>query len=150
MILARTITAIEINVAPPSNASAGSRSSAMPSRFTRSTPLPHKEHNPLKIRMLRRCFHGRWTIQQLRQIGIDLEVNCFVESKRTSFNQTHNDILRSIAGLPPSAAQTSATAKPALNGDAGAWSGKGGRVIHSGMCASVPSGWRIIRIAVSR
>jgi hypothetical protein len=73
-------------------------------------------------------------MQQLRQIAIDLEVNRFVESKRTSFNQTHNDILRTIAGLPPSATQAFSAAKPASNGDAGAWSGKG---------ATLPAGTRL-------
>lgn len=36
---------------------------------------------------------------QLRPIEIDVDVYRFLESRRTSFAQTHNDILRDLAGL---------------------------------------------------
>lgn len=61
---------------------------------------------------------------QYRQIEIDVEVNRWIESKRTSFDQTHNDILRAEAGL-----QLSPRHPPAAPGeepnDAGVWAGKG-------------------------
>ena len=60
---------------------------------------------------------------QLRPIEVDVEVFRFLESRRASFSQTHNDILREIAGLKPvsSSAPNSANASP----DQGAWSWKG-------------------------
>ncbi len=54
---------------------------------------------------------------QHRQIDIDVEVNLWIESKRVSFYQTHNDILRAEARLPPLEPR-SATAKTLSNGDA--------------------------------
>ena len=56
---------------------------------------------------------------QLRPIEIDVDVFRFLESHRTSFAQTHNDILRGLAGLSPVSAQAS---KPMGNGH---WSWKG-------------------------
>ncbi len=37
---------------------------------------------------------------QYRQIEIDVEANRWLEGKRISLDQTHNDILRVEAGLP--------------------------------------------------
>jgi hypothetical protein len=71
---------------------------------------------------------------QHRQIEIDVEVNRWLESKRVSFDQTHNDILRSEAGLPPISPRSVATITSS-NGDmGGAWSAKG---------ATLPSGTRL-------
>jgi hypothetical protein len=59
---------------------------------------------------------------QLRSIEIDIDVFRFLESCRTSFVQTHNDILRSVAGLPPiNAGSNGASATNATGG----WSWKG-------------------------
>jgi hypothetical protein len=71
---------------------------------------------------------------QLRQIGIDLDVHRFLESRRTSFEQTYNDILRGVIGLPITAAQAVTPTRSATAGDAGAWSGKG---------AALPAGTRV-------
>lgn len=72
---------------------------------------------------------------QHRQIEIDVEVNRWIESKRASFDQTHNDILRAEAGLPPQSARSAATIGVQSNGDAvGAWSAKG---------ATLPAGTRL-------
>jgi len=71
---------------------------------------------------------------QHRQIDIDVEVNRWIESKRVSFDQTHNDILRAEARLPPLEPR-SGTAKTLSNGDAGgAWSAKG---------ATLPTGTKL-------
>lgn len=72
---------------------------------------------------------------QLRQIGIDLDVHRHLESKRSSFGQTPNDILRGIFGLPTKALPA-APAEPATNGagEIGAWSGKG---------ATLPAGTKL-------
>jgi len=60
---------------------------------------------------------------QLRPIEVDVEVYRFLESRRTSFSQTHNDILRGIAELKP---VTSSPPNGAGNGvDHGEWSWKG-------------------------
>ncbi len=72
-----------------------------------------------------------------RQIEIDVDVNRWIEGKRVSFDQTHNDILRSIAGLPSLSPQSAAAAPKPSNGeaaDATAWSGKG---------AALPAGTRL-------
>ena len=59
---------------------------------------------------------------QLRPIEIDVEVYRFLEGRRTSFAQTHNDILRDIAGLkPPASLQSNGSSGVT---DQGAWSGK--------------------------
>lgn len=71
---------------------------------------------------------------QYRQIEIDVEVNRWIESKRVSFDQTHNDILRAEAGLPPMSPRSAAT-NTASNGEAiGAWTAKG---------ATLPAGTRL-------
>ena len=71
---------------------------------------------------------------QHRQIDIDVEVNRWIESRRVSFDQTHNDILRAEAGLPSLAPRSGATRAP-LNGEAGsAWSAKG---------ATLPAGTKL-------
>lgn len=59
---------------------------------------------------------------QLRPIEVDVDVYRFLESRRTSFAQTHNDILRDVAGLP-----RVATTQPngAGSADQGGWSWKG-------------------------
>ena len=71
---------------------------------------------------------------QHRQIDIEVEVNRWIESKRVSFDQTHNDILRAAAGLPPLPPR-SGTARTLSNGGAGgAWSAKG---------ATLPAGTKL-------
>lgn len=59
---------------------------------------------------------------QLRPIEIDVDVYRFLESRRTSFAQTHNDILRLIADLPPINAQTNGANTANVMGG---WSWKG-------------------------
>ncbi|NUJ78935.1 hypothetical protein HUN39_02595 [Methylocystis sp. FS] len=60
---------------------------------------------------------------QLRPIEIDVDVYRFLESRRTSFTQSHNDILRAVAGLKSTA---SAPQNSTGNGsDHGGWSWKG-------------------------
>jgi hypothetical protein len=59
---------------------------------------------------------------QLRPIEIDVDVYRFLESRRTSFAETHNDILRSIACLPPANLQSNGAS--AAGGTSG-WSWKG-------------------------
>jgi hypothetical protein len=72
---------------------------------------------------------------QYRQIEIDVEVNRWIEGKRASFEQTHNDILRAEAGLPAQPPRSAATVNTPSNGDAvGAWSAKG---------ATLPAGTRL-------
>jgi hypothetical protein len=74
---------------------------------------------------------------QYRQIEIDVDVNRWIESKRVSFDQTHNDILRVEARLPPLTSQTNSRVSKRLNGEpsnTGAWSGKG---------ATLPAGTRL-------
>jgi hypothetical protein len=60
---------------------------------------------------------------QLRPIEVDVEVFRFLEGRRASFSQTHNDILRELAGLKPvsSLAPNATNAAP----DQGDWSWKG-------------------------
>lgn len=58
---------------------------------------------------------------QLHPIEIDIEVHRFLESRRTAFAQTHNDILRSLAGLPVLVAQSNGTTPDVTGG----WSWKG-------------------------
>lgn len=60
---------------------------------------------------------------QLRSIEIDVEVFRFLESHRTSFAQTHNDILRNLAGLK-SIALTPSNNAPS-GADEGGWLWKG-------------------------
>jgi len=60
---------------------------------------------------------------QFRPIEIDVDVYRFLESRRTSFAQTHNDILRSVADLPPIKAGASNGANAA--NATGGWSWKG-------------------------
>jgi hypothetical protein len=60
---------------------------------------------------------------QLRPIEIDVDVYRFLESRRASFTQTHNDILRSVAGLPPIKAGESNGAN--ATNTMGGWSWKG-------------------------
>jgi hypothetical protein len=63
---------------------------------------------------------------QYRQIEIDVDVNRWLESKRISFDQTHNDILRTEAGLPSLSPRSAAAAGTSPNGESsGAWSAKG-------------------------
>lgn len=59
---------------------------------------------------------------QLRPIEIDVDVYRFLESRRTSFSQTHNDILRSLAELPPINGQADGTSTANATGS---WSWKG-------------------------
>jgi hypothetical protein len=61
---------------------------------------------------------------QLRPIEVDVEVYRFLESRRTSFSQTHNDILRALANLKPVTSASSNGASGSSN-DQGAWSWKG-------------------------
>jgi len=56
---------------------------------------------------------------QLRPIEIDVDVFRYLESHRSSFAQTHNDILRALAGLSP---VSSGGTKPT---ETGQWSWKG-------------------------
>src|SRR5262245_28531544 len=65
----------------------------------------------------------RSMVMQLRPIEIDVDVYRFLESRRTSFAQTHNDILREVAGLAPM--KPSPSNGGASVGDQGAWSWKG-------------------------
>lgn len=53
----------------------------------------------------------------------DVEVFRLLESRRTSFNQTHNDILREVVGLSAVKAVNGAVSVPAEQ--SGGWSGKG-------------------------
>jgi hypothetical protein len=75
---------------------------------------------------------------QYRQIEIDVDVNRWIESKRASFEQTHNDILRREAGLTSSSPQTTVAPGNSPNCDVadavGGWSGKG---------ANLPAGTRL-------
>src|ERR1700722_13119138 len=64
---------------------------------------------------------------QLRPIEIDIEVYRFIEAKRTSFAQSHNDILREVAGLPKAAVGLKLAAAAA---DGMAWTGKGVSLPH--------------------
>ena len=60
---------------------------------------------------------------QLRPVEVDVEVYRFLEGRRTSFSQSHNDILRHIAGLKP---VTLPPSNGASNGTGhGSWSWKG-------------------------
>jgi hypothetical protein len=70
---------------------------------------------------------------QYRQIEIDVDVNKWLESKRNSFDQTHNDILRAEAGLSFLPRSSGVVVPP--NGESrGAWSGKG---------ATLPAGTKL-------
>ena len=71
---------------------------------------------------------------QHRQIAIDVEVNRWIENKRVSFDQTHNDILRAAAGLPPLTPRSGAERVLSNNETAGAWSAKG---------ATLPAGTKL-------
>jgi hypothetical protein len=71
---------------------------------------------------------------QYRQIEIDVEVNRWIESKRVSFEQTHNDILRAEAGLPPVSLRPAATNATSNGEAASAWTAKG---------ATLPAGTRL-------
>jgi hypothetical protein len=71
---------------------------------------------------------------QYRQIEIDVEVNRWIENKRISFDQTHNDILRAEAGLPSLPARSTAVNIPSNGEAAGAWTAKG---------ATLPAGTRL-------
>jgi len=72
---------------------------------------------------------------QYRQIEIDVEVNRWLEGKRISFDQTHNDILRAEAGLPSHSPRSAAAANLTSNSDSGgAWTAKG---------ATLPAGTRL-------
>ncbi|MGH6678808.1 MAG: hypothetical protein ACREDL_07710 [Bradyrhizobium sp.] len=72
---------------------------------------------------------------QYRQIEIDVEVNRWLEGKRTSFDQTHNDILRAEAGLLSHSPRSAAAANLTSNGESGgAWTAKG---------ATLPEGTRL-------
>jgi hypothetical protein len=65
---------------------------------------------------------------QFRPIEVDIEVYRFIEGRRSSFAQSHNDILREIAGLT----RTSVSPK-ALDSNASlgrAWTGKGVTLPH--------------------
>jgi hypothetical protein len=74
-------------------------------------------------------------MMQYRQIEIDVDVNRWIESKRASFEQTHNDILRAEAGLfSPQPATEAGERSNGEAADAGAWSGKG---------ATLPAGTRL-------
>ena len=61
---------------------------------------------------------------QLRPIAVDVDVFRFLESRRSSFDQTHNDILREVIGLPPVNPSPSSDTKPE-DSNRGAWSWKG-------------------------
>ncbi len=71
---------------------------------------------------------------QYRQIEIDVEVNRWIESKRVSFEQTHNDILRTEAGLQSLSPRFSAADKLSNGQAVGAWTAKG---------ATLPDGTRL-------
>jgi len=71
---------------------------------------------------------------QHRQIDIDVEVNRWIEGKRVSFDQTHNDILRTEAGLPPLSPRSIAATPPSNGEGGGAWSAKG---------ATLPAGTKL-------
>jgi len=71
---------------------------------------------------------------QYRQIEIDVDVNRWIESKRASFEQTHNDILRTEAGLQSLSPSSSAADKLSNGEAAGAWTAKG---------ATLPAGTRL-------
>jgi hypothetical protein len=65
---------------------------------------------------------------QYRQIEIDLDVNRWIESKRLSFEQTPNDILRAEAGFPAQLRRRATVVSRPEDSetvDTGAWSGKG-------------------------
>jgi hypothetical protein len=61
---------------------------------------------------------------QLRPIEIDVDVFRFLESRRTSFAQTHNDILREVAGLPTvKLASTNGANSTAIQHSGWSWKG---------------------------
>lgn len=63
---------------------------------------------------------------QFKQIDIDVDVNRWIENKRTAFSQTPNDILRAVADLPAVSSRLSSTdVTTRVDTDPGAWSGKG-------------------------
>jgi hypothetical protein len=65
---------------------------------------------------------------QQRPIEVDIDVYRFIEGKRTSFTQSHNDILRGVAGLSPATVgRKLASSAP----DGKAWTGKGVSLPHS-------------------
>ncbi len=64
---------------------------------------------------------------QQRPIEVDIDVYRFIEGKRTSFAQSHNDILREIAGLSPSVSGL----RLVMDAPEGlAWTGKGVSLPH--------------------
>src|SRR5689334_18175090 len=62
---------------------------------------------------------------QLRSIEIDVDVFRFLESRRTAFTQTHNDILRELAGLAPLKPPLANSAARTPADQNGGWSWKG-------------------------
>ena len=60
-------------------------------------------------------------LMQTRSIDIDLEVFRFLESKRSSFEQSHNDILRELAGF--SGGSRASSSAQAEIGRAWVWKG---------------------------
>ena len=62
---------------------------------------------------------------QLRPIEVDVDVYRFLESQRTSFTQSHNDILRVIAKLPAVASTSTPPDSPSNAVDHGGWRWKG-------------------------
>jgi hypothetical protein len=62
---------------------------------------------------------------QLRPVEIDVDVFRFLESRRTAFTQTHNDILREVAGLPPAKTTATIGAAKATADQNGGWLWKG-------------------------
>ena len=65
---------------------------------------------------------------QLRPIEVDIDVYRFIEGKRTSFAQSHNDILREIAGLSPATAGGLNSISDPSEGRS--WTGKGVSIPH--------------------
>ena len=65
---------------------------------------------------------------QQRPIEVDIDVYRFIEGKRTSFAQSHNDVLREIAGLSPTTAVGLKLVSDASEGRA--WTGKGVSLPH--------------------
>jgi hypothetical protein len=67
-------------------------------------------------------------IMQLRSIDIDIDVHRHIETNRTSFGQTPNEILRELFGLPvaaPSSERKSTAGEMSAGQPTGDWSWKG-------------------------
>jgi hypothetical protein len=67
-------------------------------------------------------------IMQLRSIDIDIDVHRHIETKRTSFGQTPNEILRALFGLPVATARRerkSSAGEVSAGLPTGDWSWKG-------------------------